>query len=170
MIKTKELIEKVKKLGFEIVCYTNPWSNVESNCKYNSIRIYLHDELLVEVWTNCQYAISTISDGHSCYLYGYDVDELYKVCFEYASTPVEDREEEKKYYLIHRYFRIAGGGSGFFTIENASGLSFLKYKTNLDHYSQKFTEKEIEELKEKLNTNLDGFEMVEVEDEENQRK
>ncbi len=96
MIKTKEFIEKVKKLGFEIVCYTNPWSNVESNCKYNSIRIYLHDELLVEVWTNCQYAISTISDGHSCYLYGYDVDELYKVCFEYANTPSEDREEEKK--------------------------------------------------------------------------
>lgn len=162
MIKTKELIEKVSKLGFDIERHKNPYSNVKSN--YDLITISLYDEVLVEIWTNCRYAISTISDGHSCFINGYDVDELYKVCFEYANTPVEDREDkEKKYYLIHRYFRIAGGGSGFFTIENASGLSFLKYKTNLDHYSQKFTEKEIEELKEKLNTNLDGFEMVEVE-------
>lgn len=166
MIKTKEFIKRVEKLGFTIEYYKNPFSNIKSNCDYDLITISVNNQVLVKIWANCQYAISTISDGHSCYLYGYDVDELYKVCFEYANTPVEEREEEKKYYLIHRYFRIAGGGSGFFTIENASGLSFLKYKTNLDHYSQKFTEKEIEELKEKLNTNLDGFEMVEVEDDD----
>lgn len=165
MIKTKEFIEKVEKLGFTIEYYKNPFSNIKSNCDYDLITISANNQVLVKVWTSCQYAISTISDGHSCYITGYDVEELYKLCFEYANTPVEEREEEKKYYLIHRYFRIAGGGSGFFTIENASGLSFLKYKTNLDHYSQKFTEKEIEELKEKLNTNLDGFELVEVEDE-----
>lgn len=163
-MKTKEFIKRVEKLGFTIEYYKNPFSNIKSNCDYDLITISVNNQVLVKIWANCQYAISTISDGHSCYLYGYDVDELYKVCFEYANTPVEEREEEKKYYLIHRYFQIAGGGSGFFTIENASGLSFLKYKTNLDHYSQKFTEKEIEELKEKLNTNLDGFEMVEVED------
>lgn len=164
MIKTKELIEKVEKLGFNMEFRKNPFSNIKSNRDYDLITISVNNQVLVKIWANCQYAISTISDGHSCYLYGYDVDELYKVCFEYANTPVEEREEEKKYYLIHRYFRIAGGGSGFFTIENASGLSFLKYKTNLDHYSQKFTEKEIEELKEKLNTNLADFEMVEVEE------
>lgn len=166
MIKTKELIEKVEKLGFNMEFRKNPFSNIKSNCDYDLITISVNNQVLVKIWANCQYAISTISDGHSCYLYGYDVDELYKVCFEYANTPVEEREEEKKYYLIHRYFRIAGGGSGFFTIANPSGLLFLKYKTNLDHYSQKFTEKEIEELKEKLNTNLDGFEMVEVEDDD----
>lgn len=166
MIKTKEFIEKVEKLGFTIEYYKNPFSNVKSNCDYDLITISANNQVLVKVWTSCQYAISTISDGHSCYITGYDVKELYKLCFEYANTPVKDREEEKKFYLKHRYFEIAGGGRGFFTIENASGLSFLKYKTNLDHYSQKFTEKEIEELKEKLNTNLDGFEMVEVEDDD----
>ena len=101
-------------------------------------------------------------------MYGYDVDELYKVCFEYASTPVEDREEvekEKRYYLKHKYFQIAGGGSGFFTIANPSGLLFLKYKTNLDNYSQKFTLNEIEEIEEKYNTDLMDFELVEVENE-----
>lgn len=165
MMKTKEFIEKVEKMGFDIAYYKNPYSNEKSIFDYDLITIYLDDQDLVKIWTSCQYAISTISDGHSCYITGYDVKELYKLCFEYANTPVKDREEEKKFYLKHRYFEIAGGGRGFFTIDKESELPFLKYKTNLDHYSQKFTEKEIEELKEKLNTNLDGFEMVEVEDE-----
>ncbi len=164
MIKTKEFIEKVKKLGFEIVCYTNPWSNVESNCKYNSIRIYLHDELLVEVWTNCQYAISTISDGHSCYLYGYDVDELYKVCFEYANTPSEDREEEKKYYLKHKWMRRGDFNFLYFDKDfKIYGLTSIRFKEAKTEY----TEKEIEEIKEKFDTDLKDFEMVEVEDESN---
>lgn len=163
-MKTKEFIEKVKKLGFCIEYYKNPFSNVKSS-DCDLITIYHEDRILVKVWTNCRYAISTISDGHSCFINGYDVDKLYKLCFEYANTPVKDREEEKKFYLKHRYFEIAGGGRGFFTIANPSGLLFLKYKTNLDNYSQKFTLNEIEEIEEKYNTDLSDFEMVEVEDE-----
>lgn len=163
-MKTKEFIEKVKKLGFCIEYYKNPFSNVKSS-DCDLITIYHEDRILVKVWTNCRYAISTISDGHSCFINGYDVDKLYKLCFEYANTPVMDREDkEKKFYLKHRYFRIAGGGSGFFTIANPSGLLFLKYKTNLDNYSQKFTLNEIEEIEEKYNTDLADFELIEVEE------
>ena len=97
MMKTKEFIEKVEKLGFTIEYYKNPFSNVKSN--YDLITISVNNQVLVKIWANCQYAISTISDGHSCYLYGYDVDELYKVCFEYASTPVEDREDKEKKFF-----------------------------------------------------------------------
>lgn len=164
-MKTKEFIEKVKKLGFEVIYYTNPWSNVETNCKYNAIAIYLDDKELVNIWTNCQYAINTISDGHLTYLYGYDLDELYKLCFEYACTSVEDRKEKKKFYLKHRYFEIGGGGRGFFTIENDSGLPFLSYMTSSDNYNQIFTLNEIEEIGEEFDTDLGDFEMVEVEDE-----
>lgn len=165
-MKTKELIEKVKKLGFEIVCYTNPWSNVESNCKYNSIRIYLHDELLVEVWTNCQYAISTISDGHSCYLYGYDFDELYKVCFEYASTPVEDREEEKKFLIQHKYLVSKSFYPVCMTWHKLKDV-YRPINCRVDNhiYKAQFTLKEVENIKVKLNTDLADFELVEVEDE-----
>lgn len=94
-MKTKEFIKKVKKLGFTIEYYKNPFSNIKSNCAYDLITISVNNQVLVKIWTNCQYAISTISDGHSDYLYGYDVEELYKLCFEYANTPVMDREEEK---------------------------------------------------------------------------
>lgn len=159
-------MKKVKKLGFEIVCYTNPWSNVESNCKYNSIRIYLHDELLVEVWTNCQYEISTISDGHSCYLYGYDVDELYKLCFEYTSTPVEDREEEKKFYLKHRFLTSLLGDMKYSFINYNAKYNeiFLSNKESLGDTKTQFTLKEIEEIKERFDTDLADSEMVELQD------
>ncbi|EFL54608.1 hypothetical protein [Finegoldia magna] len=40
----------------------------------------------------------------------------------------------------------------------------MKYKTNLDNYSQKFTLNEIEEIEEKYNTDLMDFELVEVEE------
>ena len=102
MIKTKEFIKAVKNLGFTIKYYKTPFSNVKSN-DYDLITICLEDKDLVEIWMNCKYAISTISDGHSCFLNGYDVDKLYKLCFEYANTPVMDREEEKKFLIQHKY-------------------------------------------------------------------
>lgn len=163
-MKTKEFIEKVKKLGFGIEYYKNPLSNVGLRCDYDLFTIYLEDKDLVEIWTNCRYAISTISDGHSCFINGYDVEELYKLCFEYANTPVKDREEEKKFYLKHRYFEIAGGGRGFFTIDKESELPFLKYMTSSDNYNQIFTLNETEEIKEKFDTDLSDFELVEVEE------
>ena len=163
MIKTKEFIKRVEKLGFTIEYYKNPFSNIESNCDYDLITISANNQVLVKVWTSCQYAISTISDGHSCYITGYDVKELYKLCFEYANTPVKDREEEKKFYLKHRYFEIAGGGRGFFTIDKESELPFLKYMTSSDNYNQIFTLNETEEIKEKFDTDLMDFELVEVE-------
>lgn len=159
MIKTKELIEKVSKLGFDIECHKNPFSNVKSN--YDLITISLYDKVLVEIWANCQYAISTISEGHSCYLDGYDVEELYKLCFEYTSTPVEDREEEKRFYLRHKWLRN-------------NDFNYLCFDENYQNYTlstcysrewkMQFTAKEIEKLKEKFNTNLEDFEMVEVEE------
>lgn len=172
MIKTKELIEKVSKLGFDIERHKNPFSNVKSN--YDLITISLYDEVLVEIWTNCQYAISTISDGHSCYLYGYDVDELYKVCFEYANTPVEDREDkEKKFYLRHKYLTYNGtsDSKGYLNINlnnlNKVNALFIDNKTKYDDFQTEFTLKEIEEIKKKFDTDLSDFEIVEVEDESN---
>lgn len=69
-------------------------------------------------------------------IYEGDKTKLFDLLVEYARTPIEDREEEKKFYLKHRYFEIAGGGRGFFTIDNDSGLPFLSYKTSSDNYNQ----------------------------------
>lgn len=163
-MKTKEFIKRVKKMGFTIEYYKNPFSNTESNCDYDLITISANNQVLVKIWINCQYAISTISDGHSSYLYGYDVDELYKVCFEYANTPSEDREEEKKYYLKHKWMRRGDFNFLYFDKDfKIYGLTSIRFKEAKTEY----TEKEIEEIKEKFDTDLSDFELVEVEDESN---
>lgn len=162
-MKTKEFIEKVKKLGFEVIYYTNPWSNVETNCKYNAIAIYLDDKELVNIWTNCQYAINTISDGHLTYLYGYDLDELYKLCFEYANTPVMDRNEEKKFLIKHKYL-VSKANCQVNLAKNKEKNVYRVINCKVDNlvYQVQFTKKEIEEIKEKLDTDLKDFELVEV--------
>lgn len=163
-------MKKVKKLGFTIEYYKTPFSNIKSNCDYDLITISANNQVLVKIWTNCQYAISTVSDGHSNYLYGYDVQELYKLCFEYTSTPVDDREEEKKFYLRHKYLTYNGtsDSKGYLNINlnnlNKVNALFIDNKTKYDDFQTEFTLKEIEEIKEKFDTDLKDFEMVEVED------
>lgn len=161
MMKTKEFIGKVEKLGFTIEYYKNPFPNIESNCYYDLITISANNQVLVKVWTNCQYAISTVSDGHSNYLYGYDVDELYKLCFEYACTRVEDREEEVKFYLRHKWIR--GNDFNYLCFDENFKIFTLSTRDSID-WKLQFTKKEIEEIKEKFDTNLADFELVEVEE------
>lgn len=113
----------------------------------------------------------TTSDGHSCFINGYDVDKLYKLCFEYANTPVKDREEEKKFYLRHKYLTYNGisdsKGKGYLNINlnnlNKVNALFIDNKTKYDDFQTEFTLKEIEEIKKKFDTDLADFEMVEVE-------
>lgn len=166
MMKTKEFIEKVEKMGFDIAYYKNPYSNEKSIFDYDLITIYLDDQDLVKIWTSCQYAISTISDGHSCYITGYDVKELYKLCFEYANTPVKDREEEKKFYLKHRFLTslLRDMKYSFINYDTKYNDIYLSSNEALDYVKTKFTLKEIEEIKKKFDTDLADFEMVEVED------
>lgn len=162
-MKTKEFIKSVEKMGFTIEYYKNPFSNIESNCDYDLITISANNQVLVKIWTNCQYAISTVSDGHSCYLDGYDVDELYKLCFEYTSTPVEDREEkEKRYYLRHKW--IKGCAIMYLYRNELNGYWYLGENKCRPHRQRRFTLKEIEEIKEKFHIDLSDFELVEVEE------
>ena len=167
-MKTKEFIKAVKNLGFTIKYYKNPFSNIKSNCDYDLITISANNQVLVKVSTNCQYAISTISDGHSSCLSGYDVDKLYKLCFEYASTPVEDREEEEKFYLKHRWLMTEFGDTYYLCkCYNAAGK--ISYGVRLSYITHDetwlFTLKEIEEIKEKFDTDLSDYELVKVKDE-----
>lgn len=165
MIKTKEFIKAVKNLGFTIKYYKTPFSNVKSN-DYDLITICLEDKDLVEIWMNCKYAISTISDGHSCFLNGYDVDKLYKLCFEYANTPVMDREEEKKFLIQHKYLvskNLLPVNLAWNKLKDVYRSINLKVDNHI--YQAQFTFKEYEEIKKKLNTDLADYELVEVEDE-----
>lgn len=161
-MKTKEFIKRVEKMGFTIEYYKNPFPNIESNCDYDLITISANNQVLVKVWTNCQYAISTVSDGHSCYLDGYDVDELYKLCFEYACTPVEDREEEKKYYLRHKW--LSDETLSYLKFNREYNCNILYLHIGHNSWKKEFTEEEIKGFKKTFNTDLNDFELIEVEE------
>lgn len=91
-------------------------------------------------------------------------DMLFDLFIRFASTPPEDREEEKKFYLEHRYFKCSNGDSRYFQIYEPDGKPWLNAMYSVMGYKKQFTLKEIEEIKIKFDTDLTDFELVEVEE------
>lgn len=148
-MKTKEFIRRVEELGYQV--HDAP----ESILVYNEYGI-TYAKILPY-----QYAISTIGDGFYAHK---KHKELYKLCIDYTATPIEDREEEKKFYLKHKYFKCTNGDSRYFQIYEPNGNPWLNAMDSIMGYKKQFTLKEIEEIKEKFNTDLADFELVEVEE------
>ena len=158
-MKTNEFLKKVKNLGFEV--------RNEYGRKGELVEIMIGDteEDFVVIWPKFTFAINTIEGGFMDLKYPLPLKELYKLCFEYASTPAKDREEEKKFYLEHKYLQSSLTNSNNILCYSVSddklalcnGINFPKYKTY-------FTLNEIEEIKEKFDTDLTDFELVEVEE------
>lgn len=150
-MKTNEFIRRVEELGFvyekgEEVYYIY---NKEGT-KYASVCHDIPNQIsnMERVWD---------------FLDKEEQKKLFDLLVEYAKTPIEDREEEKKYYLKHRW------------LENREECNYLNFDINGLYYSlntkpearlskTKFTINEIEEIKEKFNTDLADFELVEVEE------
>lgn len=90
--------------------------------------------------------------------------KMFKASIEFAETSIEDREEEKKFYLEHRYFKCTNGDSRYFQIYGPDGKPWLNAMYSVMGYKKQFTLKEIEEIKKKFDTDLKDFELVEVVD------
>lgn len=147
-MRTKEFIKRVEELG------------------YKTFKRDYH----IAIYSGCDKLEAIVSSerycGLNCCYEGMTTRTLFDIIVEYAKTPIEDREEEKKFYAKHRYLVQAGDYT----------TAFLNYATNNDRlyvytkaqtYSVKtqFTLKEIEEIKKKFDTDLKDFELVEVVDE-----
>lgn len=76
-MKTSEFIKKVEKLGYSIF-------------KGSSVLYIRANEL----------TLGLVSLEKMYYMdLETELKELFDLCIEYAQTPIEEREEEKKYYL-----------------------------------------------------------------------
>ena len=156
-MKTKEFIKKVKRLGFE--------ARVEYSRKGEPVELWIGDgeQDFVVIWPKFTFAISTIEGGFMDLKYPLPLKELYKLCFEYASTPVKDRKEAKKFYLKHRWLD-GENEDNYLNFEISRFYYSLNSKPEASWAKTKFTLKEIEEIKKKFSTDLADFELVEVEE------
>lgn len=88
---------------------------------------------------------------------------MIKAAVEFAETSIEAREEEKKFYLRHMYFK-SWNGRQYFTFDYIHKCAYVRSKLSTCKAMQQFTLQEIDEIKEKFNTDLKDFEMIEVEE------
>ena len=88
------------------------------------------------------------------------IKKIEQWAIEYGRTPIEERKEEKKYYLRLSIFSY--NEWNYLKLERVTEKYLFGSEEEIEGYQTQFTQKEIEELKEKYN--LDSFEIVEVEE------
>lgn len=149
-MKTKEFIKRVKELGFVTGRYFD-----------NHISVFDSEGIIVSINEDRPYG--TITDiRHLKSL----TKELFDLCVEYAKTPIEEREYVKKYHLYlkrtkPKFFDDVGSYLTFNTYTNTFSLDV---GVETAHLTAQFTQKEIDEIKERFNTDLEEFEQIEVEE------
>lgn len=141
-MKTSEFIEKVKELDY--------------GCTIDGHYIVVSDDYGTPV---------TISRYKMYYMtIETDDDKLGKLSYEYALTPIEEREgqeEEKKYYLKLKDSTSAIMGE-YLNFNKSFNVYFLQNNFQCNDYQTRFTQKEIDEIKKELDTDLAEFEQIEV--------
>lgn len=149
-MKTKEFIKKVEELGYK------------ARKIFTRIDIISNDFIIARVYTNRMYAMNAFTFIN---IEWRNQDKLLDLIVEYVKTPIEDRKEETRFYLEHRYFRFDNGSRKYLGMDLVKDKPDLYSKITYRWVKNQFTKKEIDEIKEKFNTDLADFEMIEVEDE-----
>ncbi len=147
---TNEFVKAVENLGYE----------AEKDEEYITIRD--KNISLACVFTNEAYRINSN-------FYGMDWGEkggvIFALIFQYACTPIEDREEEKKFLIQHKYLVSKSFYPVCMTWHKLKDV-YRPINCRVDNhiYKAQFTLKEVEDIKIKLNTDLADFELIEVEE------
>lgn len=149
-MKTKEFIEKVEKLGY----------NIEIN--WPTIYIKCDGCILARVDKARAYTINTKAAFEVK-----NAEELFDLCVKYAKTPIDERGDKKRYYLYlkkkNREFYDAIGN--YLTIHIKENTFSLGVGAESANTKIKFTQEKIDWIKERFNTDLEEFEQIEVEEE-----
>lgn len=151
-MKTKEFIKKVEELGYK-VHITNYVIYSENN-----------GNLLWMIYKKKQYKLEIFDLTTEK-----NAKELFDLCVEYATTPIEEREE--KFYLQKM--------ESFYDGDYDESRAFLNLDTSIDAFSittinetsifkTQFTQREIDKIKEEQHTDLSEFKQIPVEEVENE--
>lgn len=129
-----------------------------------------------EIKNDIDYVILTKYKENIIKIYNFKEDIMFstiKVCFKndflmlqaslkYSDTPLEDRYAEKKYYLKHRFVGEYDCDK-FLNYILSDDKLILSDEKKLEDYKVKFTQREIDNIKERYNTDLKDFDIIEVE-------
>lgn len=154
-MKTKEFIKEVEKLGFKvnvknikgIWIENSNGSNVAYVCRY---KMYEFDTAFL--------AFENIPESHKV--------SLFNLLICYTRTPLNEREEEKKFYLKQNLKDkwLERNAFYYLNLNIDKNIYLIDSYANTDTFKTQFTQAEIDKIKEKFNTNLEDFEQVPVED------
>ena len=151
-MRTKDFIKSVEELGFEV--YVGE----------HHIRVLSDDKRVACVFTMHNYALNTYSPYKVNYKYK---DALFELLVEYAKTPIEERKEPKRYYLRHKWAKTKNGNWLYMALRKRPHISYFTLQgsdEDIFEYQVRFTREEIKEIKEKFDTDLSDFEVIEVEE------
>lgn len=87
-------------------------------------------------------------------------EKIYVLLTKLAETDPQDREEEKKYCLKHKWLRL--GEDVEFYLNINSDIDYFLSRIKETDFKTQFTLEEIDDIKRKFNTNLEDFELIEV--------
>ncbi|WP_180273922.1 hypothetical protein [Lactiplantibacillus plantarum] len=103
---------------------------------------------VASVRTNEQYSVTVWFE--KCFSKLPFSNKLYMILSELAMTPPDERVEEKKYYV-----KVYDSGIGYLNINNFTGKMSVNNISEDNSYKTKFTDKEIEQLKQREDIPLD---------------
>ena len=149
-MKTNELIDKLTERDFQVqITDFNPY---EIEILYNGvIRARVNRDFV------CSLSIENTYEEMS------DVQKifLFNVLYKYVSTPIDDRDDEKKYRLKHKW--LLGKDSKYLCYDKLSYRYFLSEEPLIsDEITSEFTQEHINSISRKFDTNLEDFTIVEV--------
>lgn len=148
-MKTKKFIKEVEELGFRFLQCTK------------DIEIYYENYQVAYIFWHWRFYVGT-----TCWFRDHLPKELqeklYDLIDEYARTPIEDREEQQKFYL--KFITESNNSRHYLNYRESFNSIELNNKTDLDGYKTQFTQKEIDELKKKLGVTFSDFEQIPIEE------
>lgn len=96
--------------------------------------------------------------------------ELLDLCVKYAKTPIDEREEEEKFYLQKMksfYDYYLDEDYAFLNLDINDNTFFLHDVEQGCDCKTQFTQKEIDKMKEEQHTDLSEFKQIPVKEVEN---
>ena len=145
-MKTKEFIEKVEALGYEVGSFKTDMNISDSDGHELAIVSKKH-----------RFAMDTDMFDFVTYVNDDDAEKIATLLFEYSTTPPSEREEEKRYYLRLATKIDVYEDRRYLNMDIPNEKYTLSENKDDAYYKAIFTESEIAEM------DITGFEKEPVE-------